>query len=154
MTFLNGSDQEKFLIICKQRQTRWEEEFTLLPSIQKKYDLLIATGKHIFNKGETPKSDFVRVPGCQSKTFLKATRENELVFFFGKSDALISSGLLAILLNIYSGLPPLTVLTCPPKFIERIGFNQFLSLNRATGLYQIYLQIQKESARIINQSEM
>ncbi|WP_108623743.1 SufE family protein [Candidatus Similichlamydia epinepheli] len=148
MTLQNDHNREKgkFILLCKQRQIDLEKAFLMLPSIQKKYDLLIEKGKKLFNKGIPTPSNFIRVPGCQSKTFLKASMKEGLISFEGESDALISSGLLAMLLDIYSWLPPTTVLTCPPDFIERIGFHQFLSLNRATGLHQIYLQIRKESA--------
>ena len=66
------------------------------------------------------------------------------IVFQGSSDALISQGLAALLIRIYSGESPETILKCPPNFLEELGIPASLSPNRANGLYSLHLRMKQK----------
>ncbi|RDB31695.1 SufE family protein [Candidatus Similichlamydia laticola] len=140
---------EDYFLLCRSRQDLLEKEFLCLPSLHAKYDLLINKGKRFFRQHAPTEPSALRVKGCQSETFLQTHIENYLISFSGQSNALISSGLLCILIEIYSGLPPPVILTCSPDIIKRVGFHEFLSLNRANGLQEIYLHMKEQSVHLL-----
>lgn len=74
------------------------------------------------------------------------------VFFEGESDALISSGLAAILIRTYNGESPETILKCPPDFLEDLGISASLTPNRANGLYSIHLRMKQDALKWLMRS--
>ena len=89
------------------------------------------------------------VKGCQSVMHLRSYLENGKIFFEANSDALISLGLSAILISIYSGETAETVLTCPPNCLEELGISASLSQNRANGLYSIHLKMKQDALKLL-----
>lgn len=109
---------------------------------EQKYEKIIEYGKKWPGLEESLKSEDLKVKGCQSQVWIKAelTPEKTIVFR-GDSDAIIVKGLVAIVLKIYSGETPETILKTEPGFLKDIGFDSGLSPSRTNGLYSMIKQI-------------
>lgn len=119
-----------------------KEKFVLL-STEMKYQQLIELGRELPPFPNELKTADRIVTGCQSILYLNMTLTNEKCFFQADADALISKGLAALLIAVYSGESPETVLKCPPNFIGEIGVGASLSPNRSNGLAQIHLKMKQ-----------
>ena len=108
-----------------------------------KYCLLMEMGGRLPGISPLKKTEDNRVSGCQSRLYLTAELKEGKIFFSAEADALISAGLAALLIEVYSGEAPLTVLSRPPLFLETLGIHSSLSPNRAHGVLQIYLQMKR-----------
>jgi cysteine desulfuration protein SufE len=126
------SFEEKIDILQKKFSTRTDEE---------KYSLLIDLGRNLPPLED--KTHAILVSGCQSRLYLRAEYHEERVFFFAEADALISQGLAALLIEVYGGETPLTIMTHPPHFLKTLGIFASLSPHRAQGLLNIYLTMRK-----------
>lgn len=92
-----------------------------------------------------------KIDGCQSTTYLCSYLEHGSINFMAESDALISSGLVAILIMAYNRLPPEIIIDNPPDFLNDIGINASLSPNRANGLSQMYIRMREDALKFLNQ---
>ena len=126
------------------RQNQLVSEFSQLRSWEDRYKKLIAIGKELPPMDESKKSEDVKVKGCQSQVWLVATVDSEKrVHFEADSDAMIVRGLVALLLRIYSNAMADEILSTPPEFVKKIGFETNLSPSRANGLYSLIKQIMR-----------
>ena len=112
-------------------------------SKQQHYDLLFQMGQQLPPFPSLLKIESSIVPGCQSTLYLHATSCDGRISFVAHSEALISAGLAALLVSLYSGESPETVLTSPPVVIEELQLTSNLSLNRSNGLANIYLRMKQ-----------
>ena len=130
---------------CLLKQSELTKIFNACPSEESRYEKIIEFGRK--NKPLSPKEKTTknRVQGCQSTMYLLSTFSEGLVFFQAESDALISSGLAAILIFVYSGETPETILKCPPNYLEELKIGASLTPNRANGLYSIHLRMKQEA---------
>jgi cysteine desulfuration protein SufE len=87
------------------------------------------------------KVDAWRVLGCQSMVWLKPSGNREAMAFAATSDSAIVSGLIALVLRVYSGRPAAEILAIEPEFIERIGLSGHLSPTRKNGLSAMLAKI-------------
>jgi len=124
-----------------QIQAALAEEFAALPDWESRYKRIIDRAKHLAPLAEDLKTDANKVRGCASTVWLHATFTDGLVHYQADSDAVLVRGLVAILLEVYSGHAPGDILKTPPAFIEELGLNVNLSPNRATGLTAMVKQI-------------
>lgn len=129
---------ESFKKNCAALRERFEKL-----SNEERYDTLIQMGRSLTSLPESEKTPQNIVSGCQSTLYLSATSEHNRLYFKAHSDALISSGLAALLIELYSGELPETILTKPPTVIEELGISSSLSLNRSNGLAQIHLRMKQ-----------
>ena len=119
----------------QQAQADLIDEFQLFDNWLDRYQYLIDLGRKLPEFPAEWQNEDYRLHGCQSQVWLKPeTREGRLVFH-AASDAAIVSGLIAILLRIYSDRTPEEILATPPSFIEGIGLNDHLSPSRSNGLH-------------------
>ena len=102
-----------------------------------RYRYIIDLGKELPPFPEEWMTDAYKVRGCQSQVWLKPDNENGRLLFRATSDAAIVSGLIAILLKIYSDRTPEEILATPPEFIEGIGLDEHLSPSRSNGLHSM-----------------
>src|SRR5580704_12491845 len=116
---MSNAFQEKERIIKK--------KFALLPSLEMRYNALIDLGKKLPPFPPSLKTPDNIVKGCQSTLYLYGSLENGKLFFQASSDALISAGLAALLLEVYNGEAPETLLSCPPDFLLELGVIAHLS---------------------------
>lgn len=110
------------------------DEFALLDDWMDKYQHIIDLGRQLpeFPKAWRTEANMVR--GCQSQVWLVAQRDGPRLVFHSISDAAIVSGLIAILLRVYSGRTPAEILATSPDFVAEIGLDQHLSTTRGNGL--------------------
>jgi cysteine desulfuration protein SufE len=79
--------------------------------------------------------------------------ENGLVYFEAEADSLISSGLAALLIRVYSGEAPETILKCPADYLLELGINASLTMNRANGLASMHLHMKRAALTLLMQEE-
>ena len=147
---INGKNQYNTLMEdCLKRQELVKQDFAKCTSEEEKYQKIIALGRAMTPLASTAKTAENVVKGCQSTMYLLSTYRDGKVFFEAESDALISSGLASLLIQVYSGEPPETILKCPPNYLEEIGITASLTPNRANGLYSIHLRMKQDALRFL-----
>jgi cysteine desulfuration protein SufE len=134
---------------CLKKQENVKEMFAVCKTDEEKYQKIIALGHALPPFDPAQKIPENEVKGCQSLTHLFTKQEKGLVYFQVFSDALISAGLGALLLLVYSGEAPETILKCPPDYLEQLGIRASLSPSRANGLYSIYLRMKQEALKCL-----
>ena len=117
------------------------EDFSFMEDWTEKYQYLIDLSKNLAPMDTKFKVKDNLIKGCQSKVWLKASFENELINFQADSDAIISKGIVAILLSVLNDRKPNEILNADLSFIDQIGLKEHLSPNRANGLSSMLKQI-------------
>ena len=117
------------------------DEFNMFDSWIEKYEYLIDLGKNIPKISNENKTDDNIIKGCQSKVWLHATEDNGKVNFFADSDAIITKGIISLLIRTFSGQKPQDIIESNLDFIDKIGLRQHLSPNRANGLNNMIKKI-------------
>jgi cysteine desulfuration protein SufE len=121
-------------------------EFASLPDWGERYQYLIDLGRRLPPFPEAWKTDENRLRGCQSQVWIVAEREDGRLVFHATSDSAIVSGLIALVLRVYSGRRPEEILATDPAFVERLGLKSHLSLTRANGLAAMLQRIRELAA--------
>lgn len=134
---------------CIKRQNRVREMFASCSTLEDRYKKIIELGKANPAVEKQYKTEPNRVHGCQSTMYLQSWLENGKVHFKAESDALISSGLAAVLILVYSGLSAEDILKCPPDYLEELKLAEALTPNRANGLYSIHLKMKQDALRLL-----
>ena len=122
-------------------QSQIIDEFEIMDDWMEKYEYMIGLGKSLPTMDNNFKSDSNLIKGCQSRVWLHAELKNENIFFHADSDAIITKGIISILIRIYSGQPPKEILDSSFDFIDKIGLKEHLSQTRANGLSSMIKQI-------------
>lgn len=122
-------------------------------SVNERYEALIQMGKSLKKYPDELKTPDQIVPGCQSILYLNGELIDGKVIFSASADALISSGLAALLISLYSGESPETILTEPPTIIQELGIPTSLSLNRSNGFAHIHLRMKQIALAAATQSK-
>ena len=117
------------------------EDFEVMNDWMEKYEYMIGLGKSLPTMDNNFKSDSNLIKGCQSRVWLHAELKNKNIFFHADSDAIITKGIISILIRIYSGQPPKEILDSSFDFINKIGLKEHLSQTRANGLSSMIKQI-------------
>ncbi len=123
------------------RQDEIIEEFSIFDDWMDRYSYLIDIGKELDVLAEDKKNDQVLIKGCQSKVWLSAELENGKVIFKADSDAIITRGIVALLIRIMSGLEPNEIMNANLYFIDKIGLQENLSPTRSNGLVSMVKQM-------------
>ena len=110
------------------------EEFGLFDDWMDRYQYLIDMGRKLPEFPESDRIDANKIRGCQSQVWFVASKDDGRLHFRAISDAAIVSGLIALLLRIYSGRKPQDILDTPPTFVEALALEQHLSPTRSNGL--------------------
>jgi len=119
------------------------ETFELFDDWMDRYQYLIDLGKQLPPLDSAEMIDSNLVSGCQSQVWLVASGCSDKLTFRANSDAAIVSGLIALLLQIYSGRSAAEITDSKPWFVEKIGLADHLSLTRANGLASMLAKIQQ-----------
>ncbi|MEM7084790.1 MAG: SufE family protein [Bacteroidota bacterium] len=117
------------------------DEFALFDDWMDKYQHLIDLGKSLPLIDETLKTDDKIIKGCQSKVWLDAQFDNNMVIFTADSDAIITKGIVAVLIRAYSNQTPEAIINADTSFIDEIGLKDHLSPTRANGLVAMIKQM-------------
>lgn len=110
------------------------EDFALFDDWMGRYEYLIELGKDLPLIDPQYKIDAYRIHGCQSQVWVRADQADGLVHYTADSDALITKGLIALLLRVLSGRPAHEVTEADLSFLDEIGLNDHLSATRKNGL--------------------
>jgi cysteine desulfuration protein SufE len=117
------------------------EEFSVFDDWMDKYNLLIDTGKELPVIDQSFKVKDYLIEGCQSKVWLKPDFRDGKIYFTADSDAIITRGIVALLIKVWSGRTPEEILSSELYFIEKIGLRQNLSPTRSNGLLAMVRQM-------------
>ena len=117
------------------------EEFSLFEDWMQRYEYMIELGKSLPLIDQAYKTENNIIKGCQSKVWVHATLENEQINLTADSDAIITKGIIAILIRVYSNQSPKAILDANTDFIDKIGLKEHLSPTRANGLVSMIKQI-------------
>lgn len=118
------------------------EELALFVDWMDRYEQIIEWGRQLPPFPPAWMDDAHRVQGCQSRVWMEAARADGRVHLAGASDAAIVSGLVALLLRVYSGRPPAEILATDPVFLKELGLIGALSTNRGNGVAAMARRIQ------------
>ncbi len=116
-------------------------DFSAYDEWMDKYEHLIALGKDLPLIDEQYKTDDLLIKGCQSRVWLHADFKDGLVHFTADSDAIITKGLVALMIDVLSGHTPKEIATTDIYFIDKIGLKSHLSPTRANGLLSMLKQM-------------
>lgn len=117
------------------------DEFAVFDDWMDKYAYLIEIGSDTEGMEETQKTEDNLIKGCQSRVWFHAETRDGLLYFRADSDAIITKGIAALLVRVFSGQKPEDILQADLKFIDEIGLTQHLSPTRANGLLSMIKQI-------------
>ena len=117
------------------------EEFEFFDQWMDKYEYIIDLGKKLPEMDEQQKQEKNLVPGCQSRVWLHAEMKQDRVHFFADSDAIITKGIIAILIRAFSNQHPAEIIDANTNFIDEIGLKEHLSPTRANGLVSMIKQL-------------
>lgn len=110
------------------------EDLDLFDDWMDRYQYIIELGRKLPPFPDAWADDAHRVPGCQSKVWMEADKRDGKLYLAGASDAAIVSGLVALLLRVYSGRTPAEIIATEPNFLRDLGLIEALSTNRGNGI--------------------
>ena len=125
----------------KEIQDEIVDEFAMFDDWDERYQYVIDMGKSLPLIDEKYKDEAHTVKGCQSKVWLHADEKDGKVVFTADSDAIITKGIIAILVRVFSGQKPADILNADMDFIDAVGLKEHLSPTRANGLVSMIKQI-------------
>jgi len=116
-------------------------EFEIFDSWMDKYEYLIELGKDLPLISDKYKKEENLIKGCQSRVWLHAEYHNKSVSFFADSDAIITKGIIALLIRVLNEQEPKNIIETKLEFINQIGLTNHLSPTRANGLLEMVKQM-------------
>ena len=119
------------------------EEFSMYEEWLDKYEYLIELGKSLKDYPDEAKTDDRLIKGCQSRVWLDYKVEDGKLIFNADSDALITKGIISLLIGLYSGRTPQEILSSDFSVVEKIGLKENLSPTRANGLVSMIAKIRE-----------
>lgn len=125
------------------------ESFQCLGNWMARYEYLIDLGRSMPALPVQLRSEENRLHGCQAQVWLVSNQVGDRLFFQASSDSAIVTGLLALLLNVYSGRSANEILANPPDFLRAIELDQHLSPHRANGLFHMLTRIRSAAQRAL-----
>ena len=125
----------------KEIQEEIVDEFSLYDDWMERYEHLIALGKSLPLIDAQFKTEENIIKGCQSKVWVHGALDQDTVIFTADSDAILTKGLVALLLRVFSNRTPQEILDADTKFIDEIGLKEHLSPTRANGLLSMVKQL-------------
>jgi len=117
------------------------DEFSMFEDWMQRYEYMIDLGKSLPIIDNEFKTDDYIIKGCQSKVWVHADMTDGEIAFTADSDAIITKGIIAILIRAFSGQPPQAIIDADTSFIDEIGLKDHLSPTRANGLVSMIKQI-------------
>lgn len=128
------------------------EDFALFDDWMDRYQYIIDLGRRLPEFPDSARTDENKIRGCQSQVWFTAEMRGGRLHFEATSDAAIVSGLIAILLRVYSDREPQDILDTPPDFIAALGLEQHLSPTRSNGLDSMIRAIRRFASEAVQAS--
>ena len=117
------------------------DEFSMFEDWEERYQYMIDLGKTLPLIDETHKTEDNIIKGCQSKVWVHANMNDDKIEFTADSDAIITKGIIAILIRVFSNQHPSAIIESNTDFIDEIGLKEHLSPTRANGLVSMIKQL-------------
>jgi cysteine desulfuration protein SufE len=117
------------------------DEFSMFDDWMQRYEYIIDLGKSLPLIDEQFKTEDNIIKGCQSKVWVHAEQNGEKVVFTSDSDAILTKGIIAILIRTFSNQKATDILEANTDFIDKIGLKEHLSPTRANGLVSMVKKI-------------
>ena len=117
------------------------EEFSMFDDWEERYQYMIDLGKTLPLIDAAFKTEDNLIKGCQSKVWVHAEMKDDKVVFTADSDAIITKGIIAILIRVFSNQHPQNIIEANTDFIDKIGLKEHLSPTRANGLVSMIKQL-------------
>jgi cysteine desulfuration protein SufE len=128
-------------VTIKDIQEEIIEEFAMFEDWMQRYEYMIELGKSLPLIDEQYKTNDNLIKGCQSKVWVHGELNDDKIEFTADSDAIITKGIVAILIRVFSNQHPTAILEANTDFIDEIGLKEHLSPTRANGLVSMIKQI-------------
>lgn len=125
----------------KEIQEEIVDEFSMFDDWMQRYEYIIELGKNLPLIKEELKTEENIIKGCQSKVWLQGEQQGDKVVFTADSDAILTKGIIAILIRVFSNQKPADILEADMDFIDEIGLKEHLSATRANGLVSMIKNI-------------
>ena len=125
----------------KEIQEEIVDEFSMFDDWMQRYEYIIDLGKNLPLIQEEFKTDDNIIKGCQSKVWLKGEQKDDKIVFTADSDAILTKGIIAILIRVFSKQKASDILNADMDFIDKIGLKEHLSPTRANGLVSMIKNI-------------
>ena len=125
----------------KEIQEEIVDEFSMFDEWMERYEYIIELGKKLPLIQEEFKTDSNLIKGCQSKVWLQGEQNNDKIVFTADSDAILTKGIIAILIRTFSNQSATDILDADMDFIDQIGLKEHLSPTRANGLVSMIKNI-------------
>ncbi len=126
------------------------EDFALFDDWEERYNYLIDLGKDLPLIEAKNKTDECLIHGCQSRVWVHAKAENGRITYTADSDAIITKGIISLLIRVLSGQPAEEIIMTELRFIDDIGLKEHLSPTRSNGLLSMIRQMKQQAAELIN----
>jgi len=128
-------------VIIQDIQNEIIDEFSMFDDWMERYEYMIDLGKSMPLINDQYKTDDNLIKGCQSKVWVHAEMTDKAVIFTADSDAIITKGIIAILIRVFSNQHPKAIIEANTDFIDEIGLKEHLSPTRANGLVSMIKQL-------------
>lgn len=125
----------------KEIQEEIVDEFAMFDDWMQRYEYIIDLGKNLPLIDEAYKTDDNIIKGCQSKVWVHAEKQDDKITFTADSDAILTKGIIAILIRVFSNQNSEDILNADMSFIDEIGLKEHLSATRANGLVSMIKKI-------------
>ena len=132
-----------------EKQKAIVDEFNFFEDWMQKYEYIIELGKELPKIKEENKIDLNLIEGCQSRVWLKSNFENERMLFFADSDAIITKGIISLLIQVLNEEKPIDIVKADLFFISEIGLQEHLSPTRANGLLSMVNRMKQDALKYI-----
>ena len=110
------------------------DDFEMFEDWEQKYEYLIDLGKDLLPLQDKHKVDANLIKGCQSRVWLHAERKKNKILYYADSDAIMTKGIVSLLIRVFSGQNAREIIEADLNFIDKIGLKEQLSATRANGL--------------------
>lgn len=117
------------------------DEFAMFDDWEERYQYMIDLGKSLPIIANEHKTEANIIKGCQSKVWLQGEKLDKKIVFTADSDAILTKGIIAILIRVFSNQEPQEILAANTDFIDQIGLKEHLSATRANGLVSMIKNI-------------
>ena len=128
------------------------DEFSMFDDWMERYEYIIQLGKSLPLIKDEFKTDSNVIKGCQSKVWLQGEKNDQTIVFTADSDAILTKGIIAILIRTFSNQTPKSILEADMGFIDAIGLKEHLSPTRANGLVSMIKNIKMNALAFESQN--
>jgi len=122
------------------------DDFAMFETWEDKYEYLIDLGKKLSPLNDAFKKEEYKIKGCQSSVWVHSFEKDGLIFFEGDSDAIIVKGLVSMMIMVFNGQKPGTIVGSDLEFLNTIGLSSHLAQTRSNGLRSMIKQMKLEAS--------